>query len=288
MIKINFQEPDTDNWKAWKAQCEQEQEEHNVAIEAGHEDEVKKDIYDGKRFNIKSDIYRNIEGPFNGKCAYCESNIASDQDVEIDHFRPKNAVSDIDFNPVRFEEDGETRDHPGYYWLCYDYKNLLPSCILCNQKRLNNGKPTGKFTRFPVEGQHARRPGEEENESPLLVNPVFEDPTKYLELDKMGIFHACTDKGQACTNRGQACIDIFGLNRRQALVENRKGVYNNVKNDVNMLTLHMAKQSNEVQKRLSEVKDVWKGKVAYSVAGILAIKERSPFLIDIFELGDIA
>ncbi len=268
MIKIDFQEPDTDNWKAWKAQCEQEQEEHNAAIEAGQKDKVKKCIYDGKRFNIKSDIYINIEGPFNGKCAYCESRIASDQDGEIDHFRPKNAISDINFNPVKIEENGETRDHPGYYWLCYDYKNLLPSCILCNQKRLHGDKPIGKLTRFPVRGQHARRPGEEENESPLLVNPVFENPEEHLEIDETGAFYARTD-------RGQVCIDVFGLNRREALVGARRKAFLSTKAKFQAWWTAVHSSPEEAETFYRELMAVKEGKEPYSVAGRLALENIS-------------
>ncbi len=285
MIKINFQEPDTNNWKAWKAQCEQEQEEHNAAIEAGQEDEVKKDIYDGKQFNIKSDIYKKIEGPFNGKCAYCESNIASDQDVEIDHFRPKNAVSDINFNPVKIEENGETRDHPGYYWLCYYYKNLLPSCILCNQKRLNEGKPTGKSTRFPVKGQHARLPGEEEQEEPLLINPVFDDddPEQHLKVDDTGII-----RRKNKSPRGQACIDVFGLNARHGLIDERKRVYDRTKDLIGLVVVAVMNDYPDTQGRLEKFWEIWNGIAPFSIAGRAVIlkrfsPEKLPLLLKLFE-----
>ena len=73
MIKIDFQEPDTENWKTWMAQCEAEQQLHNEAIQRGDESTVKGRIYKGKDYNIKSEVYMNLHGPFHGKCAYCES-----------------------------------------------------------------------------------------------------------------------------------------------------------------------------------------------------------------------
>ena len=75
----------------------------------------------------------------------------------------------------------------------------------------------GKHTRFPVRGYHAIHPNEEVHEDPLLINPVFEEPSLHLELDETGIFSALTDQGQAC-------IDIFGLNR-PALVICRRDAY---------------------------------------------------------------
>lgn len=284
MIKINFQEPNTDNWRAWRTQCENEQRMHNEAFAAGQKPKVKDDVYKGKKYNIKSDVYMNLDGPFHGKCVYCESYMASDQDGDMEHFRPKNAVSKMNFEPVKVEINGEIKDHPGYYWLCYDYKNLLPSCILCNQKRKHGEKFIGKHTRFPVDGDYAVRPGEEVNEYPLLLNPVFDYPEQHLELQETGIFKALTDEGEAC-------IHIFGLNKREALVESRKIFYNSVKNDLDMFIIHSAKCSNEVKERLErlgKIKDIWDGKGAYSAAGLLAIDERAPVLRTIFELQDSA
>lgn len=268
MIKIDFQEPDTDEWREWQAQCEAEQQLHNEAIQRGDESKVKKRIYKGKDYNIKSEVYMNIDGPFHGKCAYCESYIASDQDGGIEHFRPKNAVSDEDFKPVKIERDGETIDHPGYYWLCYKYTNFLPTCILCNEKRWHGDKLIGKYTRFPVKGDYAIRPGEEDNEEPLLLNPVFVDPEEHLELQETGIFNACTEEGQMC-------IDIFGLNIREALVEGRRKAFKDTKAKFKTWWVALIFDLEEATELYQELMDVKKGKVPYSAGSRLALRKKS-------------
>ncbi len=277
MIKINFQEPDTDNWHKWRDQCDVEQKKHNEAIEAHQSSKVKGDVYKGKQYNIKTDIYMNLHGPFHGKCVYCESLMITDQHGDMEHFRPKKAISDINFNTVRIEIDGETRDHPGYYWLCYDFKNLLPACIKCNRKSniVIEGKkiPIGKDTRFPVKGTYARRPGEEDKEEPLLINPVFDDenPEKHLELDLTGLFNPRNQ-----SPRGRACINIFGLNLREELVDARKEVYEATKVQVKMWLLASAYESQEAAKHYAYLMDIKLGKKSYSAAGRLALEKVAP------------
>ena len=63
-----------------------------------------------------------LEALFHGKCAYCESDYAGTQPVDIEHYRPKGEVEGVP-------------DHPGYWWLAAEWENLLPSCIDCNRKR---------------------------------------------------------------------------------------------------------------------------------------------------------
>jgi len=67
---------------------------------------------------------------YNNKCAYCEKLC---YDPEVEHFRPKNRVRSANPNPH------------GYYWLCYEWTNLLPSCHDCNSV-------TAKGDRFPITG----------------------------------------------------------------------------------------------------------------------------------------
>lgn len=276
MIKIDFQEPDTDNWKAWRVECETEQLSHNEAIQRGDKSDVNDRVYKGTKYNIKSDVYMNLdlEGPFYGKCAYCESLIVSDQDGDMEHFRPKKAVSDENFNPIRVEIDGEVKDHLGYYWLCYKHNNLLPSCILCNQKRGSGDDSTGKGTRFPVRGQYAKRPGEEVNEEPLLINPIFEDPEDHLELDETGIFRAKND-----SEKGNVCINIFGLNNRKALIKARMDRYKSTKNKISILLMELSQGTSQ---NIECIKEVLEGRVPYSAAARAAIRDSrsklKPFL----------
>ena len=60
---------------------------------------------------------------FKGKCAYCESNFLHVYSGDVEHFRPKGEIEEV--NPPK---------KPGYFWLAADWNNLLLSCRNCNQK----------------------------------------------------------------------------------------------------------------------------------------------------------
>jgi hypothetical protein len=98
-----------------------------------------------------------------GKCWYleCES---SGADFDMDHFRPKGAV---------FED----AQHPGYYWLAFEWYNLRLSCHRANRLRKNDetGKTGGKGEHFPiVTGSfRARLPSDPwRDEIPALLDPT--------------------------------------------------------------------------------------------------------------------
>ena len=222
MIRVDFVEPQTPDWLDWRMQCSTEQEKHNTERQSGRESKASSRLYKGKQYNIKATVYTSVDGPFHGKCAYCEQKIHGDQYEDIEHFRPKDGVTDEDGKVVQVEINGEMKEHPGYYWLCYDWRNLLPSCVRCNRLSSDgtDGRKIGKHTRFPVKGFRAVRPGEEVHEEPLLINPVVEDPSEHLALESNGVY---TWKSE----RGRACIEILGLNVRD-LPNERRATYNEV------------------------------------------------------------
>jgi hypothetical protein len=155
-----------------------------------------------------------LENVFAEKCAYCEVKISPGFFGDGEHYRPKGNVTVVDGTGKRKVvslQDGNR--HPGYYWLAYDWRNLLPACSKCNNT---------KSDQFPVAAAHLDSPVDEpdalnDKEQPLLINPYFEDPGKYIVFGRFGII-APLD-GNA---RGRATIEVFGLNRRE-LVEERWG-----------------------------------------------------------------
>jgi hypothetical protein len=76
-----------------------------------------------------------LNHPFYKKCAYCETSIERFYS-DAEHHRPKRRVRIKDQNgilvPVCCEvgvgPPGLQMKHPGYFWLAYDWKNLIPSC----------------------------------------------------------------------------------------------------------------------------------------------------------------
>jgi uncharacterized protein (TIGR02646 family) len=97
------------------------------------------------------------------KCWYLECrNPGTDDDV--DHYRPKGAVA---------EED----DHPGYYWLAFDWHNLRLSCHRANRPRTNadTGLTGGKSDSFPLDDPATRARAPEDRidlETALLLDPT--------------------------------------------------------------------------------------------------------------------
>src|SRR5262249_2349347 len=120
---------------------------------------------------------------FHGKCAYCESRMATVHPSDIDHYRPKSAIL-IDGKQTK----------PGYYWLAAAWGNLLPSCIYCNRPNrheFRHEKVTlGKGTHFPLsnEKSRARRSSHKqrlEAEKPLILDPCGKiDPRNHLEFEE--------------------------------------------------------------------------------------------------------
>src|SRR5207244_3555440 len=67
---------------------------------------------------------------FHKKCAYCEGKVSGHFPLDAEHYRPKKEVT-----------EGRTRlgGHPGYFWLAYEWYNLLLACRDCN-----SGHSTGE------------------------------------------------------------------------------------------------------------------------------------------------
>lgn len=127
-----------------------------------------------------------------GHCAYCEGTLAPVCIGHIEHFRPKGAVTD---------DDGRVLAK-GYFWLAYEWTNLLLACEVCNVQC--------KRTRFPLarEAQRASNPAADIGvEAPLLIDPYDEDPRNFIRF-RSSVAYAVDGN-----SRGRACINVYGLNR---------------------------------------------------------------------------
>lgn len=146
------------------------------------------------------------------KCWYCEIR-QERSDKAVDHFRPKNRVADT--NP----------QHNGYWWLAFDSSNFRYSCTFCNSLRKNpdSGETEGKGDKFPLlDGSpRAFNPGQEVNESPVLLDPCNTADPGYLDF---------LDNGQPCERfpdhntrraRAEQSIKLYHLDH-PALIEQRK------------------------------------------------------------------
>jgi hypothetical protein len=281
MRKIYLEPINNSKWNRWCSDCKKATEECVNAHERGENPGIT-DLY--KRKSIKKEYFFNREAPFFGKCAYCETYITDFQHGDVEHFRPKAGITDENDNPVYLKNNdgtakkdgaGNSVPHPGYYWLAYDWTNLLPSCIKCNEADVINNQKIGKHMRFPVKGVHAQKPEELPGEQPFLINPAStleaDDPENHLQIN--------TDTGllEPLTERGEMCIKIFGLNLREQLVKDRLRACHEIQNLIFKIITNPGR-SDEIKSEISAIKE---GKRAYTSASLAALKEMRTLLSDL-------
>ena len=180
---------------------------------------------------------------FGRRCAYCESTLELDRfEGDAEHFRPKGRITFRDAAGKRQVarcklSDGDEMDHPGYFWLAYDWRNLMPACAACNS--------ASKVDQFPIRATHVFHSDEQSAgfapgylparhegvatipnartfflpparldalESPLLLNPLnpTEDcrPSKHLRYGLGGLVVALDD-----SELGKTSIEVYQLKR---------------------------------------------------------------------------
>lgn len=151
---------------------------------------------------------------YSGKCAYCETRNPRFP-LDAEHYRPKAGVEnqppgDGAPAPARTEDEtGAETNHPGYFWLAYHWKNLVPSCKHCNSGQ-------GKQNQFPAGRRHVlvkrleaaqaaalrERPQASAKwadfyylqpddldalEEPLLLHPYRDRPEEHLAFEHGGV-----------------------------------------------------------------------------------------------------
>jgi len=177
---------------AWGARALAERGRHEAQRNVYHHDQV----------------HAALERLCDSKCAYCEAPAPASMAWDVEHYRPKGRVS-------------ERADHPGYYWLAYDWDNLLLACELCNRRRKDRptweeaspGPAAGKADRFPLADERTRAmdpSGDLDAEVRLLLDPTRDDPEEHLTFDVNG--HALPREG---SRMGAMSIDVYHLNRRR-------------------------------------------------------------------------
>lgn len=204
MIHIELKEPSGPKLDKWKQKA---REETRKLVE---------NTQKGKTLEFKSNIWGDLKDflkeRFHGKCAYCEGNYSAGSYLDVEHYRPKKKVTVKEVtvdgtseNTVKIKDtEGNEKDHPGYYWLAYDWRNLLLSCEKCN-------RGSGKMNQFPIKGKRACCPEDPlAEEDPLLLNPyVEENPEEHFKVSKIdGLIEGTTEKGKRT-------IDICDLNREE-------------------------------------------------------------------------
>lgn len=165
------------------------------------------------------------------KCCYCENKRAPRREFDVEHFRPKGGVLGEDM-------------HPGYWWLAYEWSNMLYACKPCNEDY--------KRHQFPVNGTRAQGPDDDTTiESARLVDPIEENPEDYIGFDwQRGDWKFVIATG--LHPRGTETIDITCLNRAE-LQEERAEQLDGLKNTAEEMVAARKYHNEELIKALAEI-----------------------------------
>lgn len=247
-----------DKWDAWVLRAEAARQAALDSAAAGETVSFNNAIWS----SLKEDL---ISGVFNGFCAYCESPLRTTGFGDAEHYRPKGKVQVLVGNrrqTVRLNG----KQHPGYYWLAYDWRNLVPACSQCNTK--------GKGNLFPVAGIHVDAPPApgapsdlDELEQPLLLHPYIDQPSRHLTFGVRGSVGPADDDP-----RGAASIQVYKLDREE-LMSARDAARALARHEfVHALgeeDIAVARQ--RVEAVISKLKE---GRVPYSAAALAAVRDR--------------
>lgn len=249
MIGKSFRPPGSTQewWDAWMPRAEKATWRAIDAFEAWFAKN------DGAKFDCELDdsIWKEVKewyiaNIFPRKCAYCESRFARVHG-DAEHYRPKSSVKCKGANgkytyPTCTVPDpsrgGAARAirHPGYFWLAYDWRNLIPACTMCNSGLGKNDRfeITKEFVvlkkLLPEEFEaipEGARPRESRRwpgyfypspqmldvlEDPLLLNPLNplpdKDPRKHLRFGERGIVTSIDQ-----SRYGEVTIDVLQLDK---------------------------------------------------------------------------
>jgi uncharacterized protein (TIGR02646 family) len=177
--------------------------------------------------NFKKNVYRNtilaeLETLYFSKCAYCETNTSAGAPMQVEHYRPKKKVT-------------EDLTHPGYYWLTYEWSNLILCCSKCNRAKSSYFPIMGKRVVSPLLGVDGL-PTDEfrlanslslKGEQPLLLHPEVDDVESQFLFNTSGEIVALSP-------RANETIRICGLNRKE-LVFKRLSILNEIRDEVQQI-----------------------------------------------------
>lgn len=193
-------------------------------------DRIYKGVYKDSEGKTQSQVRDYLNKYYLAKCAYCESLCKA----EIEHYRPKLGVN-------------EDNTHGGYYWLCYEWSNLVPSCRYCNTEG-------GKGNQFPIinplkrvmiptfnssgidfqQSNAAKSPLIDEE--PYLLHPEIDaNPEDYFDFRISDKKDGVEIVGKDQKERGSKTITICNLNRNYLKFARLQTVYYPYKQKINII-----------------------------------------------------
>lgn len=177
-------------------------------------DLIKRSLTEKNKHDFKSKVYRDgtlkeLENLYYHKCGYCETDTTAGAPMQVEHYRPKAKVSEV-------------ASHEGYYWVAYEWSNLLLSCAKCNNKKRN---------RFPVQGVRMTTPvldtsglpnddcrlansANFQREKALLLHPEIDQVEDFFIFKPDGTIEALNSNPRALKT-----IEICELNRTDLVIK---------------------------------------------------------------------
>ncbi len=168
-------------------------------------------------------VKKELKELYHRKCAYCES-FMSDNAFTIEHYRPKKGSY-------------------SYYWLGYEWSNLLPVCEKCNNakgdkfpvkvpQRLVSDSSKKCRVKTPkllpngdldIEAMKANHPYLLD-EKPYLLHPEIDEPKEFLCVERNGelTFKIEEEVNKHDHNRALETIKVTKLNRDVLILQRQK------------------------------------------------------------------
>lgn len=223
-----------------------------------------------KRYNwpfnkeIDNELKKFLHVAFHGKCGYCEIKIESQELGTVDRYRPNNGVRDN----KEFYQDL-------YWWLTFEWDNLIYACKECNQYKGNY---------FPVRGVRASNEKDDyKNEHRMLLNPYLDETDKHFNY-----LHSNDGYIDALTDEGLQTIELLRLNRTN-LLEGRRNARKEIIEAVESLINGTQIDNRSLKKYLANIyeqEDPTIEFLSYKRFVLLNELDSTPFLGQIIGLED--
>lgn len=192
--------------------------------------------------------------------------------MAVDHFRPKNKVEGC-------------RDHPGYHWLAFDWRNFRYACTYCNSRRTTTtSTPGGKQCHFPLlnEGTRARSETDRwEHEEVEILDPYVRTDVKLLTFIETGEpWPADADEESTDYRRANTSIRVYHLDE-DAVNRKRKRIRIQIRNWV--VEIDKDPDSHELLKR--EILRRIRESAEYSTAARIYLRayRSKPWVLELLE-----
>ncbi|MGJ1448625.1 AAA family ATPase [Sphingobacterium spiritivorum] len=182
-------------------------------------------------YGLKGQLYE----VFHGKCGYCETKIEFPDLGTIDRYRPSSGVRDKN----EYYQDL-------YWWLTFEWNNLIFCCKECNQYKGNY---------FPIAGERAKNIKSDLGlEKEMLLNPYEDDPNQHLDYGELGEIVPLTEKGFQT-------IELLRLNRSD-LINKRIQVKREIDELIDIVLDSSRKE--KIEYIVEDLKDLYHGEALSS------------------------